>query len=63
MKFKYFIPLISFLIPTIIMTIFMIPGELSIIIEFSICLLFFCVIYFLGIRGVIRDVEKGKSKR
>jgi hypothetical protein len=62
MKFKYFIPLISFLVPTIIATIFAIPRERSIIIEFSICLLFFCVIYFSGIRGVIRDMEKGGTK-
>ena len=49
MKTLYFIPLISFLVPTIIATCFMIPRERKMIISFSICLISMALTYFAGI--------------
>lgn len=58
LKFKYFVPLLTFLIPTLIITpivwIFEAPGFLTII-GFTILIISVVVTYYMGIKGVIED--------
>lgn len=58
LKFKYFVPLLTFLIPTLIITpivwIFEAPGILTIL-GFTILIISVVVTYYMGIKGVIED--------
>ena len=58
LKFKYFVPLLTFLIPTIIITpiiwIFETPGFITII-GFTALIISVVVTYYMGIRAVIKD--------
>lgn len=58
MKFAYFIPIISFMIPTIISTCFMIPRERKMVVSFSVCLFFMALTYLYGIQTVVQDLTK-----
>lgn len=49
MKPLYFIPLIVFLVSTIIISYLLIPREMKIIISFSVCLFFMSITYITGI--------------
>lgn len=58
LKFKYFISLLTFLIPTLIITpivwMFEAPGVLTII-GFTTLIIGVVLSYYMGIRGVIKD--------
>lgn len=54
----YIFPILFFSIPTIIMTILSIPGKSEMIIIFSGCFLFCIVVYFVGIKILIRDMRR-----
>ena len=56
MKFQYFIPYLSFLVPTLICTVFMIPRDWKVILGFGCCLLGMSASYFFGIRKVLLDL-------
>ncbi len=58
LKFKYFISLLGFLIPTLIITpivwMFEAPGVLTII-GFTTLIIGVILSYYMGIRGVLKD--------
>lgn len=58
LKMKYFIPLITFVIPTIVITIVLFiidTPTLTIIIGFIVLLVAACLTYYLGIRAVLNE--------
>jgi len=60
LKFKYFQPLLLFVIPTIIITVIIFlldPPSLTIIIGFCILLIAAIGTYYLGIRSVLKEIK------
>ncbi len=63
MKFNYFFPLITFLIPTIIITTVLfiyIPPEPIMLVGFIILLIAASSTYLMGIKAVIKDWKESK---
>ncbi|MBA7515876.1 hypothetical protein ES705_07921 [subsurface metagenome] len=59
-KFKQFIPLITFVVPSIIISIIMfvlMKTEWTMIVGFVVLLLSACFTYFMGIRGVLKEQD------
>lgn len=62
MKFKYFAPLIAFAVPTVVITAVMFalaPPHISQRIGFLFLMAGACGSYYLGIRSVLTDKERG----
>jgi hypothetical protein len=62
MKLKYFVPLIGFAVPTVVITAVMFtlaPPHISQRIGFLFLMAGVCGSYYLGIRSVLADREKG----
>ena len=61
LKFKYFIPLIMFVVPTLIITAFVFsieaPGTLTLL-GYANLIISVIVTYYLGLRSVIKDLHE-----
>lgn len=62
LKFKYFIPLVLFIIPTIIITtllfIFDAPPSPAQLIGFIILLIAACITYYMGLKRLLDDLKQ-----
>jgi EamA domain-containing membrane protein RarD len=61
MKFKFFVPLIGFVVPTLIITAILFhlePPHISQKIGFCILMIAVCSTYYMGIKAVLDDIKK-----
>ena len=61
MKLKFFVPLIGFVVPTLIITavlFYLEPPHISQKIGFGILMIAVCGTYYMGIKGVLDDMKK-----
>jgi hypothetical protein len=61
MKFKFFIPLIAFTVPTLVITAVMFtlaPPHISQKIGFGFLMIGVCGTYYMGVKSVLADVKR-----